>query len=130
LRFGGNEYDMAIALQNINTEGPCKADIIYYERGQTALKVIEDVTGQGDHFIGHGGFAASTARLVVRVGECGSDDGVQQYDLPPLTACCRWVYFGSDPARIILDCTAFPQNEWQTILCTADSTMPAFIRRP
>lgn len=128
MRFSGTQYDMAVALQNINPDGACKADVIYYEQGEARLAVTEDVSGQGDHFIGQGRFEASAARLVVRIRECGQDDGVTVHEIPALTAFYRWIYFASGPESLTLDCGAYPQNEWQSLLCT--KAMPGFIRRP
>jgi hypothetical protein len=127
LRFAGEGYDTAVALQNINSEGVCKADLIYYERGSARVTVLQDVTGKGDHFVGNARMAATSAHLIVRIRECDQDDGTYEYDLPPLNAFYRWIYFASGPESFILDCGTFPRSEWQSPLCTVDQ--PGFTRR-
>jgi hypothetical protein len=119
LRFAGDAYEAAVALQNTNAEGVCKADIIYYEQGKALLQVLEDVGGQGSHFIGHMRFEATAARLIERVRECDQDDAVYQYDLPGQLSYYGWSYFTpSDlPEMFTVQCK-FPFSEWQSTLCT------------
>lgn len=118
LRFDGGEYEAAVALQNVNTEGVCKLDLIYYERGSAAFEVLEDVGGLGSHYVGHVALDASDSRLVVNIRECDEDDGALRYDLPPLTSYLRWVYLAPDnsPESFSLVCD-FPKSEWQSLLC-------------
>jgi hypothetical protein len=120
LRFSGDEYETALALQGVNSDGPCKSDVIYYERGTALFKVLEDVGGQGSHFVGHVRLEATDARLLVRIRECNEDDGVLRYDLPVQTSYFRWIYFspGAPPERISFPCD-FPMTEWQPTLCEA-----------
>jgi hypothetical protein len=123
LRFAGPYYERAVALQNINPEGVCKMDAIYYERGEALFAVLEDVGSQGSHFVGHAQLTASAARLIVRIRECDVDDEVLQYDLPPQVSYYRWIYFSPDkpPESFTLQCQ-FPQSEWQGMLCSQEST--------
>jgi hypothetical protein len=118
LRFAGEQYETAVALQNLNPEGVCKSDLIYYERGNALLQVLEDVNGQGSHFVGHIRLEATAARLIVRVRECDVDDAVYQYDVPGQLSYYRWIYFSpaSSQESFQLRCE-FPKSEWQATLC-------------
>lgn len=129
LRFRGSAYETAVALQNIESEGVCKSDVIYYEQGQGRFDVQEDVGGQGVHFVGHVRLQATAARLIVTIRECGPDDAVLTYDLPPQLSYYRWIYFSpsAPPESVTMDCAAFPQSEWQTLLCDHEQT--TFYRR-
>lgn len=123
LRFAGEYYDTAVALQNINTEGVCKLDAIYYEQGEALFAPLEDVGNQGNHFVGHARLRATAARLIVNIRECDVDDQVLQYDLPPQDSYYRWIYFSPDkpPESLSMQCQ-FLQSEWQGMLCTNEST--------
>lgn len=118
LRFNGQYYEGAVALQNVNSEGVCKLDLIYYERGQALFEILEDVGGQGSHFVGHTVFVAEDSRLIANIRECDEDDGSYGYTLPPLTSFFRWIYFSQDnpPESFDLVCD-FPMSEWQSLLC-------------
>jgi hypothetical protein len=120
LRMVPGGYETAIALQNVNSDGPCKSDIIYYEQGQGLFAVLEDIGGQGNHFVGHACLQSTAARLIVRIRECGENDGIGVYDLPPLPRYFRFIYFSPDapPESISFPCE-FSLNEWQSILCEA-----------
>jgi len=124
IRFYGDAYETAVALQNYNAEGACKGDLIYYEQGLGLFQVTEDVGGQGTHFVGHGRLAATAARLIVNVRECDENDGVYEYAVEPLMSYYRFIYFTPDspPESLFLDCGTFPQSEWQSTLCTTDIT--------
>lgn len=128
LRFDGEDYEGAVALQNVNAEGVCKLDLIYYERGKATFQVLEDVGGQGTHFVGHHVFVAEESRLVANVRECDEDDGAISYELTPLTSYFRWIYFSPDnpPESFDLMCD-FPLSEWQSLFC--DDGSVGFIRR-
>lgn len=129
LRFQGGDYETAVALQNIESEGVCKSDVIYYEQGHGRFAVQEDIGGQGVHFVGHLRLQATAARLIVSIRECGPDDAVLSYDLPPQLSYYRWIYFspGAPPESMTMDCAAFAQSEWQTLLCDREQT--TFYRR-
>jgi len=118
LRFAGENYETAVALQTINAEGVCKADLIYYEQGRALLQVLDDVGGQHSHFDGHIRMEAAAARLIIRVRECDVDDGVYQYDVPGQLSYYRWMYFSpaNPPESFTLNCD-FPLSEWQSTLC-------------
>jgi len=118
IRFVDDAYETAVALQTINDEGACKADVIYYEQGVGLFQVTEDVNGQGVHFVGHVRLESTAARLIVNVRECGEDDAVFEYDLPPQLSYYRFIYFseGAPPERLELLCE-FPLSEWQSLLC-------------
>ncbi|MBN1609013.1 MAG: hypothetical protein JW940_20465 [Polyangiaceae bacterium] len=120
LRFAGDGYETALALQGVNSDGPCKSDVIYYEQGTALFSLLEDVGGQGSHFVGHVRLEATRAHLVVRVRECDADDRILRYDLPVQTSYYRWIYFSPDapPERISFPCD-FPATEWQPTLCEA-----------
>jgi hypothetical protein len=118
IRFEGDAYETAVALQNINVEGVCKADVIYYEQGTGLVQVTEDVGGRGVHFVGHARLEATAARLIVNVRECDEDDAVFEYDVPGLFSYYRFIYFSpaEPPEMLTLGC-AFPTSEWQSLLC-------------
>lgn len=124
IRFEGAAYETAVALQNINDEGACKSDIIYYEQGEARFEALEDVGGQGSHFVGHALLAATAARLIVNVRECAPDNQVLTYDLPPQQSYYRWIFFTAASANesITMDCGTFPKSEWQSTLCRNDLT--------
>lgn len=124
LRFAGDAYETAVALQNINAEGVCKADVIYYEQGTALFQVTEDVGGRGVHYVGDARLEASAARLIVNVRECDEDDGVRQWDVTPLVSYYRFVYFTPDepPESFELDCT-YPLSEWQSLLCANSGSL-------
>ncbi len=118
LRFSGTGYETAVALQNVNSEGACRLDLIYYERGEALFVVLEDVGQRGSHFVGHNRFAATQSRLIARIRECGEDDGTATYDLAPQSSYLRWIYFSpaAPPERISFPCE-FAPSEWQTLVC-------------
>lgn len=127
LRLDGNQYEAAVALQDVGNEGVCKLDLIYYEQGTAAFEVLDDVDDLGLHFVGHVAFDAIDSRLLVNVRDCEADDGVVRYDLPPLTSYYRWVYFSPDqpPESFSLACE-FEMSEWQSLLC--DDGTVGFVR--
>lgn len=118
IRFTGDSYEAAAALNGMNADGVCKLDGIYYETGSALLQVVEDVGGQGNHFVGHMRLDAARGILILRVRECGEDDGTYTYGLPAYQSYYRFVFFTEDPVSFSLDCSAFPQSEWQPMLCT------------
>lgn len=128
VRFAGNAYEAAVALQNINAEGACKSDVIYYERGEGKFALLEDVNAQGNHFLGHNRFAAEAALMVVRIRNCDEDDAELIYELPPTTSYYRWIYFSPEnpPESFTLGCN-FTNSEWQSLFCTNQQT--SFLRR-
>lgn len=128
LRMVPGGYETAIALQNVNSDGPCKSDIIYYEQGEGLFAVLQDVGNLGNHFVGDARLQSTAARLIVRIRECGENDGVGEYDLPPVPRYFRFIYFSPDapPESISFPCD-YALNEWQSILCEAFPK--GFIRR-
>lgn len=118
LRMFPDGYETAIALQNVNSDGPCKSDVIYYEQGEAKFAVLEDLYGAGNHFLGSARFQSTAARLIVRIRECGESDATIAYDLPPVPRYFRFIYNSVDnpPESIAFPCD-FPLNEWQAILC-------------
>jgi hypothetical protein len=129
LRFDGSGYETAVALQNIEAEGVCKSDVIYYEQGEGRFDVQEDIGGQGVHFVGHARLQATAARLIVNIRECGPDDAVLTYDVPPQLSYYRFIYFSPEapPESLTMGCAIFPQSEWQSLLCGHEQT--TFYRR-
>lgn len=128
LRFDGANYETAVALQNVNIDGVCKLDFIYYEHGSARFEVLEDVGGQGSHFVGHTAFEADDVRLIANIRECDEDDSASLYELETLTSYFRWIYFSPDnpPESFSLICD-FPRSEWQTFIC--DTGTVGFQRR-
>jgi hypothetical protein len=120
LRFDGTGYEAAVALQNTNSEGACKSDVIYYEQGSALFGNLEDVSGQGSHFVGHTRFEATRADLIVSIRDCNQDDEVFGYSVTPLKSYFRFIYFSTaaPPERLTLQCNYFAQSEWQSLLCT------------
>jgi hypothetical protein len=118
LRFNENTYEGAVALQNVNSEGVCKLDLIYYEKGTATLAITEDVGGQQTHFVGNTTFVSQDSRLIVTIRECDEDSGSYRYDLTPLTSYFRWIYFSPNnpPESFTLSCD-YEQSEWQSLLC-------------
>jgi len=118
IRFEGDAYETAVALQTINGEGVCKADVIYYEQGLALFQVTEDVGGRGVHYLGDTRLEATAARLLVNVRECDEDDAVYQYDVTPLKSYYSFIYFttAEPPESLEMRCD-FPLSEWQSLLC-------------
>jgi hypothetical protein len=117
LRFVDGQYETAVALQNLNPEGVCKSDLIYYEQGNALLQVLEDVQGQGNHFVGHVRLEATAARLIVRVRECDQDDAAYEYDVPRQLSYYRWIYFSpANPPESFQMLCEFEKSEWQATL--------------
>jgi len=129
LRFdvGSAAYETAVALQQINSDGACKSDIIYYESGDARFATTDDVGGQGVHFVGHVRLEGKAARLIVNIRDCAPDDQVLIYDVPPQLSYYRWIWFKDSPDRITMDCGTFPQSEMQSTLCRDLQT--SFTRR-
>ncbi len=129
LRFVDDSYEAAVAIQNINEEGACESDAIYYEQGKAVFAVNEDVGNQGSHFLGHARLEATAARLIVNVRDCEPDNEVFTYDLPPQVSYYRWIYFTAarPPETLSMGCDAFARSEWQTMLCTIN--LNSFFRR-
>ena len=129
LRFdvGSSAYETAVALRGINSDGPCKSDIIYYETGEARFATTDDVGGQGTHFVGHVRLEGTAARLIVRIRDCAPDDQDLIYDVPPQLSYYRWIWFKDTPDRITMDCGTFPQSEMQSTLCNYVQT--SFSRR-
>ncbi len=90
LRFSPSGYELGFAFINANLEGVCKRDLIYFERGESRFIVTEQRgtdTSQGDLRL-----QASEARLIVRIRECGDEDGVTEYPVPPQVGYYRFSY--------------------------------------
>lgn len=118
IRFGGDAYEAATALQNVNSQGHCRLDLIYYEQGSLRFAVLDDVNGEHNHFVGDTRLQASAAIPIARIRECDVDDGDFVYELTPTTSYYRWIYFSPDkpPESVSLGCQ-YPQSEWQRLLC-------------
>lgn len=117
VRFDGDAYEMAVALQSVNDEGVCKSDLIYYESGTALFQATEDVGGQGTHFIGDTRFDSTDSRLIVNIRECDEDDGVFALELQPLSSYYRFNLYIDDPLMFELNCGVFERSEWQSLLC-------------
>ncbi len=118
LRFDQGSYETSVALQNVNSEGACKLDLIYYEKGSATFATTEDVGGQGSHFVGHATLVSEDSRLIVNIRECDEDNGSVRYDLTPLSSYFRWIYFTPDnPPESFSWVCDFPESEWQSLLC-------------
>jgi len=90
LRFTAEGYELGMAFVQVNLEGVCKKDLIYYEKGNALFKVTDQ--RDPDTYQGDVRLEATQARLIVRIRECGSEDGVQEHSLKPLTSYYRWSY--------------------------------------
>jgi hypothetical protein len=90
LRFTAEGYELGMAFVRVNLEGVCKKDLIYYEKGNALFKVTNQ--RDPDTYQGDVRLEATQARLIVRIRECGSEDGVQEHSLKPLTSYYRWSY--------------------------------------
>ena len=119
LRFdaGSHAYETAVALRQINSDGACKSDIIYYETGEARFATTDDVGGGGVHFVGNLRLEGTAARLIVNIRDCAPDNEVLIYDVPPQISYYRWIWFKDAPERITMDCGTFPQSEMQSTLC-------------
>ena len=124
IRFSDDTYEAAVALQGINPEGVCEADVIYYERGKALFEVLEVLSG-GTHLVGHTRLAAEDASLIVRVRECDDDDATYEYSVAPLLSYYRFIYFSAESStesfQLVCD---FEQSEWQSMLCNSSSFYP------
>src|SRR6187402_1690891 len=82
LRFdaGSHAYETAVALRQINSDGACKSDIIYYETGEARFATTDDVGGGGVHFVGNLRLEGTAARLIVNIRDCAPDNEVLIYD--------------------------------------------------
>ncbi len=90
LRFREDGYELGFSFLNAQLEGVCKKDILYFERGQSRVMVTEQRgldTSQGDLLL-----QATEARFVVRIRECGDDDGVTEYAVTPQVGYYRFSY--------------------------------------
>jgi len=90
LRFTAEGYELGMAFVRVNLEGVCKKDLIYFEKGNALFKVTNQ--RDPDTYQGDVRLEATQARLIVRIRECGSEDGVQEHSLKPLTSYYRWSY--------------------------------------
>ena len=106
-----------MALRQINSDGACKSDIIYYETGEARFATTDDVGGGGVHFVGNLRLEGTAARLIVNIRDCAPDNQVLIYDVPPQVSYYRWIWFKNAPERITMDCGTFPQSEMQSTLC-------------
>lgn len=115
LRFSSAGYEMGFAFIRVNIEGVCKKDLIYYEKGNALFKVTNQ--RGSDTYQGDVRLEATQARLIVRIRECGPEDGVQIYTLKPLTSYHRWSYTlpvgGED---FMLGCH-YPGHLWSFAVC-------------
>jgi hypothetical protein len=90
LRFTAEGYELGMAFVRVNLEGVCKKDLIYFEKDNALFKVTNQ--RDPDTYQGDVRLEATQARLIVRIRECGSEDGVQEHSLKPLTSYYRWSY--------------------------------------
>jgi hypothetical protein len=134
LRFDGDGYDLARAWSDYGYGGVCEKDYVYYERGRALLANLEDIGGTGDHFRGHARFAADDARLVVRIRDCGSDDGATLYTLAPQVSYYEWRYrmatnwLVAIPEGFALSCP-WSRSEWQFMVCDSYASFGASFGR-
>ncbi len=115
LRFVEGGYEFGLAFVRTNFDGVCKRDLIYFERGNALFKI----TNQRDEFTYQGDvrLEATQARLIVRLRECGTSDGVQEYTLKPLTGYYRWSYtLPAGGEDLMLGCF-YPRHAWSYAVC-------------
>jgi hypothetical protein len=122
LRFTQDGYEMAKVWPNLYfiPTGPCKKDLIYYEKGTARFKTTDNVGGQGNHLLGDVRLQASDARLIVNIRDCGSDNGATRYNLKPLTSYFRWLYYAQTDVThesFAFGCQYQPLNVWQFPTC-------------
>lgn len=122
VRFVPGGYEMAQSVYEYTYEGVCKKDLVYYERGRAEFAVTDDRSGTSIYVSGHARFTADDARLIVRVRECGIDDGVVGYPAPKQTSYYGWTYQGASndfvplPEVLTLGCP-WAWTEFQPLFC-------------
>ncbi|WP_337869429.1 hypothetical protein [Meiothermus sp.] len=122
IRWLPGGYELALAYVRVNFEGVCKKDLIYFEKGNALFKITnqrDEYTYQGDVRL-----EATQARLIVRIRECGSEDGVQEYTLKPLTSYHRWSYtLPAGGEDFMLGCH-YPGHAWSPYICYTSGQGP------
>lgn len=115
LRFAPDGYELGLAFGDAQVEGVCKKDLIYFERGQALFRVT-DQRGP-DTFQGDVRLAATEARMVVRVRNCGADDGVRIHAMTPLTAYYRFSHtLPAGGESFMLGCP-YRNSDWTFAVC-------------
>lgn len=113
-RFSPGQYELASYVMHTGGAigGHCKRDVIYYERGAARFNLLVRVN---DDVEGDVQFEGQTATLVVRIRDCGADDGTTTYTLEPGTSWARWAFH----ARVgfQLGCI-YPRSPMQFAACT------------
>lgn len=112
LRFSEGSYEMASAIERVNEEGVCKKDVIYYESGSALFNTLSKVN---DTYQGDVRFEARVARLIVRIRDCGEDDGDKTYEVAAPVSYYKWGFTAS--VGFQLGCE-YARNAWQFATCT------------
>lgn len=125
LRFVSGGYELAKVFEDANTEGVCKKDLIYYEKGSALFQVLNV---NNNTYTGDVRFQASEARLIVQVrGEgCGSFAGTRRYNLKPLTAYYKFGF--TESVGFQLGCE-WPQHRWQFAVCVNGAGWNSYRKR-
>ncbi len=127
VRFSPEGYELGMAFVRVNLEGVCKKDLIYYEKGQARFKITEQ--RGSDTYQGDVRLAASEARLIVRIRECGAEDGVQTYTLQPLTRYHRWSYTLPQGGESFMLGCQYPTHFWGFAVCYEANPWYTYQRR-
>jgi hypothetical protein len=133
LRLSENGYEMARFWNDYTyptnkstlaiSGNVCQKDYLYYERGTANFSVTEPAQIPGGVSVGHARFAASEARLIVNLRNCGEDTGELRYTLGPLVSYYTWYYVPATPDDIISTAESFSlhcdweKSEWQFMVC-------------
>jgi len=120
-------YEFANVWRGTLSQGVCKNNEIYWERGKTVFQILEN---DSSGVFGHVRFEPTDARLIVVVSNCEELDHVVGYELPLVTSYYRFRYQGAGGA--LSDYLGFncywDRTEWQYMMC-GDTNWGSFYLR-